>query len=152
MADHDEEKVYPKDEFRALYKDTDLLTCVHAMSKLRDRKEKGEEVMAKINAEYDVLRIEVIPKKMEDEGLENLKVKGVGRVNLTGDMYIKQANKSGLFSWLRKNKLGDLIQEGVNSSTLKAFIKGRIKDGKPVPGKELVVVTPFTRASITRGD
>jgi hypothetical protein len=152
MADYDDEKVYPKDEFRDMYKDTDLLSCVHAMHKVRARKDKGEETMAKINAEYDVLRIEIIPKKMEDQGLEILKVKGVGRVSLTGDMYVQQKDKNGLFTWLRKSKLADLITEGVNSSTLKAFLKERIKGGKTIPPDTVIKITPYTRASITKGD
>lgn len=147
---HDEEKVYPRDEFLALYKDTDLLTCVHIMHRVRARIDKGKEVMAKLNAEHDALRIDLIPKKMEDQGLETLSVKGIGRVSLTGDMYVQQINKNGLFSWLRKNKLGDLITEGVNSSTLKAFLRGRIQDGKTYPDAKTIKITPFTRASITK--
>lgn len=146
----DEEKVYPKDEFILQYKSADLLTMIHAMHAVRARKDKGEETLAKINAEYDALRIDLIPKKMEDEGLENITVSKIGRVTLTGDMYVKQTSKDKLFNWLRKQKLGDIITEGVNSSTLKAFLRARIKYGKPIPSEDAVKITPFTRASITK--
>lgn len=150
MADDFEDKVYPKDEFVLQYKDTDLMGCILAMHAVRARKDKGEETMAKINAEYDALRIDLIPKKMEDQGLETITVKGIGRVGLTGDMYVKQADKAKLFTWLRKLKLGDLITEGVNASTLKAFLRKRIKEGKPIPDADVVKITPFSRASITK--
>lgn len=150
MAEEYEEKVYPKDEFLLLYKDMDLMGCIIAMHKVRARIDKGKEVMAKLNAEHDALRIDLIPKKMEDANLENMVVKGIGRVTLTGDMYVKQADKAKLFTWLRRLKLGDLITEGVNSSTLKAFLRKRIKDGKPIPDEDVVKITAFTRASITK--
>lgn len=145
-----EDKVYPKDEFIKLYENMDLMSCIIAMHKVRARKDKGEETMARINAEYDALRIDTIPKKMEDEGLEVMTVSKIGRVSLTGDMYVQQRSKDGLFAWLRKQKLADLITEGVNSSTLKAFLRKRIKEGKPIPDADVVKITPFTRASITK--
>lgn len=149
----EEEKVYPKDEWRSLYTTTDLLACVHAMAAVKAEKEGLEEQLGEVNAHYDVLRMEVVPQKMEEGGHEMLKIKGIGRVTLTGDLFVstKKGAGGGLIAWFRKNKLGDIIKDTINSSTLKAFVKGRMKDGKPYP-EEFLNITPVTRASITKGD
>lgn len=120
------------------------------MQKIRVGKDALEAELKIINAHYDVLRLESIPNKMDEEGVERVSYEGIGRVGLTADMYVSVADKPGLYEWLEDNGFGDLIQPVVNASTLKAFIKGRMKDGKEVPA-EYVNVTPFTRASITKG-
>jgi len=104
-----------------------------------------------INAEHDVLRLELIPAAMEERGIENMTIEGLGRLGLTGDMYVsvKAGQKPDFLEWLQNNKLGDLAQLDINPSTLKSFVKRRMNDGKDLP-TDLLNVTPFTRASITR--
>lgn len=141
-----------KMEFRNRYKDQkDLIKLAKCMKAVQDTRDRLKDELAVANAEFDVLRLEIIPAKMEEKGLENFSVADLGRVGLTADMYvsIKKECKDKFFAWLRKSKMGALIQEGVNSSTLKAFVKNRTLANKPVP-KELLNVTPYTRASITK--
>lgn len=128
-----------------------LVELVHAMSELQGRKEELEEQLKGINKEFDFLRITKIPGQMEDDGVDRINVTGIGRVSLTADMHvsIKADKKPEFFVWLRDNGRGDLLQENINPSTLKATIKGMFKNGEEVPD-ELVNVSPFTRASITR--
>src|SRR5690606_39367494 len=52
--------------------------------------------------------------------------------------------------WLRDNGHESLVQETVNSSTFKAFIKERMKEGKEYP-KDLIKVNPFSRATVVKG-
>lgn len=144
-----EEIIDRKEPFRKAYNGSSLVDLVRAMNNVRTMKERLENQLKDINAHYDVLRIELIPSKMEEEGIESLVVEGIGRVNLTADMYVSVTDKDKFFDWLRANKLGDLIRPSIASSTLKAFIKGRIIKGTPVP-EGMVKVTPFTRASITK--
>lgn len=138
--------------FRDKYKGEKLLPLVQAMQKVQARKEALEEDLKNVNAEFDVLRFEAIPERMEIDKVENVRYEGIGLVTLTGDirMNVLAANRQNLFSWFRKNKLGDLISETVNSSTLKSWVKKRMKEGKPYPS-ELLNVTPITRASIRKG-
>jgi len=142
-----------KQEFRTRYTDNkiDLIKLARVMKAVEDTRDrlKGELKMA--NAEYDVLRLEIIPTRMEDKGLEHFKVEDLGRVGLSADLYVsvKSGQKDKFFAWLKKNRLGDLIQGAVNSSTLKAFAKRRIKEAKPIP-KDLVNVTPYMKATITK--
>lgn len=142
-----------KQEFRSRYKDANnLVETAKIMASVQRTQERLKEELAVVNAEFDVLRLEVIPGMMEQQGIESLKVEGLGRLGLTGDMYvhIKPGMKDKLFKWLRARKMGALVTEAVNSSTLKSFVKGRMKDGKELPS-EFLNVTPFTRASITKG-
>lgn len=111
-----------------------------------------DELHKVLQAEYDAIRMRLLPDAMEEENLASpLNVAGVGRVTITADLQINvpAENKQGFFGWLKKNKMGALVQESINSSTLKAWAKKRIADGKPIPS-ELVKLTPITRASITR--
>jgi hypothetical protein len=64
-------------------------------------------------------------------------------------MYVRVTDQQHFYEWLESNNLGDLIKPTVASSTLKAFVKNRIKAGKDLPDAVLKV-TPFTRASITK--
>lgn len=138
------------DDARKKYAGLTLHNLVKAMQEVRTQKDELEERLKWVNADYDTLRIELIPAKMEEDGVERISYEGIGRVSLTGDMNVRIKDKAGYFNWLRTNKLGDLIVETVNSSTLKAWVKNRIKGGKPVP-EDLLDVKPFTRASITKG-
>lgn len=142
-----------KNKYRDLHKkERDHIKLAKYMHKVRTKKDKLEDQLKEINAEYDVLRIEMIPTLMEDAGLENFRVAGLGRVSLTGDIYCstREGAKSALFTWLEQAKLEDLITQGVNASTLRASMKERIKKGLELPPGDVVRVTPYTRASITK--
>ena len=133
------------------YDGMSLVDLVQAMSTLQNRKESVEEQLKIINKEFDFLRITKIPTVMEDEGVDRISVTGIGRVSLTADMHVsvKAEKKGEFFVWLRDNGRGDLLQENINPSTLKAAVKGMLRNGEDIPG-DMLNVSPFTRASITK--
>lgn len=133
------------------YDNVSLVDLVHAMSTMQNRKEALEDQLKIINKEFDFLRITKIPAKMEEDGVDRINVTGIGRVSLTADMHVsvKADQKSEFFTWLRDNGRGDLLQENINPSTLKAAVKKMFREGEEVPD-QLLNVSPFTRASITR--
>jgi hypothetical protein len=141
-----------KQSFRAAHAGQDLKALVVDMYNVRQRKEAIEADLKNVNAEYDVLRFELIPEAMDKAGVENVRYEGIGRVSLTADIQVAcpAPTRDDFFTWLRKHKLGSLISEGVNPSTLKSWIKTRMKEGKELPS-ELLKITPITRASITKG-
>lgn len=136
----------------AHYDGLSLVELVHAMATLQNRKEAVEDQLKLINKEYDFLRITKIPSTMDEDGIDRINVTGVGRVSLTADMHVsvKADQKTAFFEWLRDNGRGDLLQENINPSTLKATVKGMFRNGEEIP-ENLLNVSPFTRASITRG-
>lgn len=133
------------------YRNMTTLEIIKAMSEKQAEKEAAEDRLKEIDKEYDFIRLNLIPSRFEEEGIEGMKVGGVGRVSLTGDMCVSlvKEHKDEAYQFFRDLNMGDLIQETINSSTLKAAIKGLIKKGEEIP-ENLVKVTPFTRASITR--
>ena len=151
------DEIDPQESRKAVYRAkyggvSDIATLARAMQAVKQQKEKMEDDLKLLNAEFDVLRLEIIPNCCEDQGVEGMKIEGVGRLGLTADMNVsvKSGMKEQLFAWFKKSRLGDLIQPTVNASTLKAFVKDRVKAGKPIPD-DLLNVNPFTRASITKG-
>lgn len=147
LNEFEQAKADARREFQGL----ELKALVLKQAEYRDRKAELERQLAKCNGAYDVLRFELVPGKMDEQGIENIRYPDIGRVSLTPDLLVstKPGMKDRLFGWLKKNKLGDLIQPAVNSSTLKAFVKGRMRDGKSYP-QEFLNITPVTRASITK--
>ena len=135
----------------AKYDAVSLVDLVHAMSTVQSRKDALEDQLKTVNKEFDFLRITKIPTKMEEDGVDRINVTGIGRVSLTADMHVsvKADQRSEFFTWLRDNGRGDLLQENINPSTLKAAVKKMFREGEEVPD-QLLNVSPFTRASITR--
>lgn len=146
-----ESKENPNDAFDAKYKGMATLDIVRAMDQIQKDKEAADEAAKEIGKEFDYLRLKLVPARFEEEGIENLKVEGIGRVSLTGDMHVSilAANRDAAYDYFRDIGKGSLITESINSSTLKAAVKAMIKGGEEVP-EALIKVTPFTRASITK--
>lgn len=138
--------------FRDAHKGKSLRELVQAQRDAQARKEALEADLKNANAEFDVLRFELVPAKMDEDGVDKITFDGIGRVSLTADIRLSlpKANQQPMFAWLRKRRMGDLITEVVNPSTLKAWVKNRMKEGKEYPS-DLLQVTPITRASITKG-
>lgn len=137
--------------FEEKYKGLATLDIIRAMDALRTKTGELSELKKAAEAEYDYLRLQLVPNRFEEEGIESLKVEGIGRVSLTGDMYVSilAANREAAYGYFRDIGKGSLITETINSSTLKAAVKAMIGNGEEVPA-DLVKVTPFTRASITK--
>lgn len=134
------------------FDDLSLIELVHEMANVRAKKDSLEATLKEVNEEFDFLRITKIPTVMNDEGVDRISVSGVGRVSITADLHvsIKADKKEAFYDWLRDNGRTDLISETVNASTLKATVKNMYKTGEVVP-EELLNVSPFERASITKG-
>lgn len=133
------------------YDSMTLVQIIESMSTIQKAKERLEDELKLINKEFDFLRITKVPAKMEEDGVDRITVAGVGRVSLTADMHVsvKADMKDKFYEWLRDNGRGDLLQETVNASTLKAAVKGMYKNGEEIPD-DMLNVSPFTRASITK--
>lgn len=140
-------------EFEIQYKDSDLNHTIRAFDVVEQQLEEITAQVKKLQAEYDYLRLVKIPDLFDenDPPLKNLSFQGLGRVQLTGDIYcsVRKENKEKLHTWLDETGRADLITPTVNASTLKAVIKNLIKQGEPYP-HDIIQVTPFSRASLVR--
>lgn len=110
----------------------------------------AKEHQAAIQAQYDQVRNHLVPDAMEDAGVENIKIRGVGRVALYGQIQarIVKDKKDRAYEWLNENGHGNVIVDYVHSSTLKALIKELIAEGE-IPD-DLFEVHAFTQARITK--
>lgn len=124
-----------------------VLLMVAKKSAVDDLKKRKEEAQK----EYDVLRKLVIPEVMENLGIEKPVIKGVGRLTVRPDIYagIVSGKKDEAYQWLQDNDHGDLIQDTINSSTLKAFLKEQMTAGAEIP-EDLFKCDPYEMAVITK--
>lgn len=136
------------DEIRA----TDLREMAICQKNIQNMIENLKASASAMQKVYDIIRMDIIPTKMDDTGVTNIKFEGVGKIVLTGDINasIKADSKEAAYEWLGDHGHGDLIVPTVNSSSLKALLKKKMQEGEEVPD-DLFNVSPFTRASITKG-
>lgn len=118
----------------------------------KDFKEAAEAIEKEANRVYDYMRLAAIPTRFEEDGISNIKVDGVGRVQLAGDLYagIAPGQQERAFEWLRDNGRGDLVKETVNAGSLKAVIKSIMVKGEEELPEGMFKAEPFTRASIVK--
>ena len=125
---------------------TECVRLLHAVKQAYEAVDEKKKTLGKV---YDHLRTVTVPERMDDEGIGNVRVDGVGQCKLTSDMYVSVQDKSALFRWLEEQGLEDLIQEQVNTQQLKSKLRKLMESGEEVPN-DYVKITPFTRASITK--
>lgn len=146
-----ETEARPMAEEFAVYDRMDLLELANAMNTLAERKAELEERLKRVNAHYDFVRLNKMPSKMEEEGVETTTLTGIGRLQLASDVHVSIAagKKEEAYQWLSDTGRESLIQPSINPSTLKAAIKDAFKRGEQIP-EDLFRVSPFTRASIVK--
>ena len=99
---------------------------------------------------FDLLRTAVIPKKMEDLGLDTAVVKGVGRVQIGHNMSAKQIDKVRLMEWMEANGHGDMVSGTINSSSLAAFIRTQIAQGGEIPDDTMIDISTYEVATVVK--
>lgn len=119
--------------------------------KVRDELAEVSARKSTLSAWEEIIAMEALPDALEKEGVDMAEWAGIGKVTTEAVVFatVLKSNRDAFYAWLRKHKLGDLITETVNSSTLKAWVKTRMAEGKPLP-KDLLKVTPATKAKLTR--
>jgi len=110
-----------------------LLELAAVMNETRIKLEAAKEVKTGLQKKYDVLRLNLIPPLMDDDGITSMNVDGIGRLGVTSDIYasIPADTKNEAWNWLREND-HNIIKETVNAGTLKATLKAIIKKGEIV--------------------
>jgi hypothetical protein len=146
-----EETVAKFGEFQDFYKDYETMDLIRAMARLQEAKDNIDAELKGVNREYEYLTKVKIPEAFENDGIKNMSLDGIGRVSLRTDIYasIKAGHKEEALRWLSDIGSESLIQPTVNSSTLKAFLKIRIRKGEDTP-EELFNITPYQQATITK--
>jgi hypothetical protein len=132
------------------YEGMSLHDVARRMKDLGEQDKELADAKAEVYKEWDYIRKIVIPSMMEEQKIERISFKGIGRVQLASDMYTSTIDGDGLAYWLVEHDAGELIKPTVNGSTLKSYIRNQLEIGGEIPS-EFVNITPFTRASIVKG-
>ena len=136
-------------EFYAEYDGLSLTELAKAQIELKDKIAGLKSESSLLQSRFDHLRKHRIPTVMEDMGIESVKLAGIGRLSLRGEIYAGMVDKDLAYAWLEENGHGDLIKPTVNASTLKAFLKEQMREGEVLP-EDVFKSTPYMMATITK--
>lgn len=119
--------------------------------KAKDELDRCAKIKTQAQKLHDFLAENIIPERMDDEGFDTVKIAGIGRLQVKSDIRCAcpAAHRDELADWLRDHNHGALVSTTVNSSTLKAFVKEQMKEGKAYP-ENLLNITPYSKASIVK--
>jgi len=140
----------PLEEYRKEIEKLSLSDTIKEIAKIKAQLEKYKAIKVSYQKKFNLLAEAILVNKMEDEDISNMTVEGVGRVNLTTQIYasIKAANRAEAYQWLKDNGHGDVIINTVNASTLKALVKELTMNGEEI--SDLITHTIVTKAAFTR--
>jgi hypothetical protein len=141
------------DEARPMeYSEMNLQELIKIQAELSFQRDELKDRVTALNKKIDLLRNSIIPDKMEDEGIDSIKITGVGRVSLypMTQVSVRNGKQPELQEWLKSQDAQDLIKPTVNASTLKAYINERIRSGEDYPD-DIINFNAFSQARITKG-
>lgn len=141
-------------DFEQKYLGQDTRTLAKSMYQIEVELEELKVQTSALNKEYDFLRKTALPRAAEEEDVSSININFTddytGRVGFQTDMYVKMGPKQVAYGWLEDNGHGGLITQTVNAQSLKAAMKERVQKGEGLPPEEVMSVTPFKYATITR--
>lgn len=111
-----------------------ITEAVKSMYDLKAEKDQLEDRLKIINAQYDELSKQIVPKIMEDNEQDKVTIKDIGTVYLQAEIQV--SIKSGddvSIAWFKKNGHGDIVKETVHPGTLKSWTKEQLENGGKLP-------------------
>lgn len=133
-----------------LSKESSYSDIAARMRDLKSQIAEQEDATKVLKHELETITQQILPEKMDAEGISTVNVKGHGRITVTQQMRANvPADKApALRQWLRDNGYGELIGETVNPSTLKAWVKERIVECEDYPA-DLINIYTYEQATLT---
>ena len=122
-----------------------------AFVSLRSIRDELEELYKSVNKTYDLWKSDKLPSQFDAEGVPTVNLDEGFRITVSHKVFagIKKDQKEAAYRWLRENRLGDIITDTVNSSTLSAVAKTMMEENKELDAEYFNVhVVPTT--SVTR--
>lgn len=132
----------------------DVFVLSDRLRVLKETKAQMEEAMKANNAEIEQVNQQMVDLMVNDE-LQSFNRNGK-MFYLTTKIYASAVpdRKPELFSYLKDNGFGDMVQEQVNAQTLAAWVREQIADTEdeqlPEGVRELVNVHPKTQVAIKK--
>lgn len=119
----------------------------------RDELDAAKKVVSKLQEEYDVLTIDYMPERMDEEDVQNITVPDVGRLQLAPGIRCScpEKNRGALYAWMKDNGHASLVTSTINSSTLSGFVREQMKLGKDGSyPKDILKILPYSRATVVK--
>lgn len=128
----------------------DVVRLATELANLKEEKERLSAEEKKISGRIEAITKQELPLAMDNDGITNIKIDGVGRISLRGDVYtsILAGDREAAYEWLRATGRGSIITETVAASTLKAAAKAWLKAGDEIP--ECIKAIPYSIAVLTK--
>lgn len=109
-------------------------TLVELAKLQNDTKQKIDDIkgaLTLLTSFYELLRKYHVPNAMEEQGIKNISIDGVGQVVNSKSYYvsIESDRQEDAYNWLRDNGHGLLIKETVNNNSLRALLTDYINNG-----------------------
>lgn len=103
---------------------------------LRNKKEQIEADLALVKEEIGLVEGQLL-LAMENESLSSFADERFGTIYIRDEVRASEEDQEKLFSWLKENKLEDLIKTSVHSKTLSALAK----EHPDIPGVKVFIQT-----------
>lgn len=141
------------EELRAMYEQQNIAELAASIKNLREKLDEAAKVKAELQKHYDFLTIDIVPDRMDEEGMDAVRVSGVGRLQTTADIRCScpAKNREALIEWFENNGLFTMVTNTINSSTLKAFVREQMKMPEGKYPEDLLKIEPYSRAVVVKG-
>ena len=115
--------------------DDRIIKLGRELFELKDKKAELETELAEVNEQIKTLATVELAKLMEDSGVEKTTLAGLGTIYLSQDFFasVNKDDRPRLYSWMREQGHGDIIQDWVFPQTLTAFCKEMVGKNLPLP-------------------
>lgn len=119
---------------------------------LKDRKADLKDELSSLEAEITETE-QLLIQRMSEEETSSFARAGF-KYYMSTRVFASPSDKDNLFSWLKENGYGDLVQETVNSNTLSSWVKEFINENGELPNdlKNLVNVFEKVQINIRKGN
>lgn len=130
----------------------DAHLAARAFVRMREIKDQLEENLKPFNKFYDECKTIKLPELFERAGTTTVNLDEGYRVTVSQSIRasVREGLKEAALAWLRANKLGDLVQETINASTLSAAAKTLVEDENRELDPDIFNVAVIPNTSVTR--
>jgi hypothetical protein len=115
---------------------------------LRDEKAAIEGQLKEVNTQIEQAEQDLVNAMVAEE-MQNF-VRGGQMFYLTTKVYANAVpeRKQELFTWLKANGYGDMVQETVHAQTLAAFVREQLDEAEELPSDLEPLVNVFEKTSV----
>ena len=126
----------------------EIFVLADELAELKDRKKALDNELKAVNARITEVE-EQLASKMVEEEIQSFQRSG-RTFYVTTKVFanVVPDRKTELFTWLKENGFGDMVQETVNSQTLSAWVREQLADSDQLPEGLDELINVYEKASV----